>query len=94
MAFMNKQERDAMLDKMNGKSFQQIRGIVNSTDKKARIAYYRNVQETGKWMTRYIMEGAGTIVTLTEILEDAPRGNKKHYRITEIELEPTDENRL
>lgn len=94
MAYMNKQERDAMLDKMNGATFQQIRGIVNSTDKQARIAYYRNAQLSGKWMTRYIMEGAGTIVTLTEEQIHNERRNRTEYRIVEIVVEPTKDNRL
>jgi len=94
MAFLNKQERDELLEDINGKTFQQIRGIVNRRDPKTRLAYFRNVQQSGKWMTLYVMEGLGTKVTLVEQPEINERNNRRKYRITEIIVEPTPDNRL
>lgn len=96
MAFMDKAERDAFLDEIKDKKFNKIRNKVYRADKQARLAYYRNVQESGKWMTRYIMEGAGTQVTVYEEIDEENKGgyNKRTYTITEIVVEPTAENRL
>lgn len=96
MAFMNKDERDALLDEIKDKKFNQIRGYVHRKDADARLAYYRNVQESGHWMTRYVLEGLGTKVTVYEKINEQDKGwfNKRKYEITQIVIEPTDENRL
>lgn len=94
MAFLNKQERDAMLDDIKDMRFQQIRGYVNRKDPKTRLAYFRNVQQSGKWSTRYVLEGLGTQVTLIEEPQVNERTNRRSYTIQEIIVEPTPENRL
>jgi hypothetical protein len=92
MAFLTKEERDALLDEIKDLPFNQIKGRVRSKDKKSRLAYYRNVQESGKWMTRYILPSLGTMVTLVETLET--NDNRTNYRLTEIIVQPTPDNRL
>lgn len=92
MAFLTKEERDALLDEIKDLPFNQIKGRVRGKDKKSRLAYYRNVQESGKWMTRYVLPSLGTMVTLVETLET--NDNKTHYRLTEIIVQPTPDNRL
>jgi len=94
MAFLNKDERDALLDEIKDKNFNRIRNHLYAKDQKGRLGYYRNVQESGKWMTRYILEGLGTQVTVVETLRDNARGNKKEYVMEEIMVEPMPENRL
>ncbi|MCA9913607.1 MAG: hypothetical protein KC496_09675 [Anaerolineae bacterium] len=94
MAFLNKQERDALLDDIKDMRFQQIRGYVNRKDPKTRLAYFRNVQQSGKWMTRYVLEGLGTQVTLVEQPRVNERTNRRKYEIEEIIVEPTADNRL
>jgi len=96
MAFLNQQERDALLDDIKNKKFNQIRGYVYRKDPKARLAYFRNVQESGHWMTRYVLEGLGTKVTVYEAIDEENKGwfNKRKYDITQIVVEPTSENRL
>lgn len=96
MAYMNKQERDALLDEIKSMKFNQIKGKLLRMDKDSRLAYFRNVQETDRWMTRIVMEGLGTQVTLVETLkqrETADNFNRK-YELAEIIVEPTPENRL
>jgi len=96
MAFLNKDERDALLNDIKNKSFNGIRGYVNRKDAKARLAYFRNVQESGKWMTRYVLEGLGTQVTVYEKLDEENEGwfSKRKYEIEQIVVEPTANNRL
>ena len=95
MAYLNKQERDQMAEDIKDKTRQQIRGYVNGKDPKARLAYWRNVQESGKWMTRYVLETLGTMVTIYEVLDEEPKGwfNKRDYKIEQIVVEPTRSNR-
>lgn len=94
MAYINKEERDKLAEELKNKTFQQIRGVVNRRDPKTRLAYYRNVQQVGKWMTRYVLEGLGTQVTLVEVPEYIERKDRNKYVIQEIIVEPTAENRL
>lgn len=94
MAFLNKDERDQLLEDIKNKTYPQIRGILNRRDSKARLAYYRNVQQVNKWMTRYVLEGLGTQVTIVEVPEHDERRNRTQYIIQEIVVEPTSENRL
>lgn len=92
MAFLNKEERDQLLDEIKNLKFNQIKGRLLRKDPKSRLAYFRNVQQSGRWMTRYILEGMGTQVTLVETLQ--MDGKKASYRLDEIVVEPTGENRL
>jgi hypothetical protein len=95
MAYLNQNERDQMAQDLKDKTRQQIRGYVNGKDAKARLAYWRNVQESGKWMTRYVLESLGTMVTVYEVLEEESKGwfNKRDYKIEQIVVEPTANNR-
>lgn len=92
MAFMNKSERDQLLNEIQSLTFNQIKGRLRSKDKKCRLAYYRNVQETNRWMTRYILQGLGTMVTLVESLDDST--GTANYQLVEIVVQPTPDNRL
>jgi hypothetical protein len=62
------------------------------TAKQARLAYFRNVQQSGKWMTRIVLPLHGTQVTLVETRVQ----DKKDmvFTLQEIIVEPTKDNRL
>lgn len=92
MAFLNQQEREALLNEIKDLRINQIKGRLLRKDKKARLAFYRNVQETNRWMTRYILESLGTQVTLVESLDRS--NGKATYKLEEIIVAPTPENRL
>lgn len=92
MAYMNKQDRDALLDELRGKRFARCQRILTLKDAKVRLAYYRNVQEVDRWMTRYVLPTLGVQATLVEKL--ALQGSKKVYTLQEIIIEPTADNRL
>jgi hypothetical protein len=95
MAFLSKEERDALAEEIKDKNFGQIRGYVHGKDAKARLAYFRNVQESGKWMTRYVLETFGTMVTVYEDMKAEKKGwfSKQKYVIDKIVVEPTKTNR-
>lgn len=92
MAFLNQQEREALLHEIKDMKAGRIRGKVMRMDPKARLAYFRNVQEVNRWMTRYVLPTRGTQVTLVETL-DTSKG-KADYKLVELIVEPTAENRL
>lgn len=96
MAFLNKEERDALLDEIKDLKFNQIKGRLRGKDPKNRLAYYRNVQRVNEWTTRYVLPTLGTQVTLVENLEVNEAGKtivKTDYHLVEIIVEPTPENR-
>ncbi len=92
MAYLNKQERDSLLDELRGKRFARCQRILTLKDDKVRLTYYRNVQEVDRWMTRYVLPTLGVQATLVEKLE--LKGATKNYTLTEIIIEPTADNRL
>lgn len=93
MAFLNKQERDELLDSIKDLKFNRIKGKLRHMDDKNRLIYYRNVQQSGHWMTAYELPTKGVKVTLVESME-LGRKNKAEYTLEEIIVEPTKENRL
>ncbi len=91
MAFMNKAERDALLDELKDLKLQQITGKMRRMSG-SRLAFYRNSQETGRWMTRYVVQEKGVQITLVESY--ATVKGKADFALSEIVVEPTAENRL
>lgn len=95
MAYLNEQERDKLLDELKDMKFNRAKGKLARMDPKGRLAYYRNVQMSGEWHTKYILEGLGTIVTLVEVNQGAndQAQNKQSYDFVNIIVEPTPSNR-
>ena len=93
MAFLNKQERDELLDSIKGLKFNRIKGKLRHMDAKNRLMYLRNVQESGHWLTAYELPTMGVKVTLVETKEVGSK-NKVEYTLDKIVVEPTQENRL
>jgi len=92
MAFMNQAEREALLNQIKDLKVNQIKARLRRASNRVRLAYFRNVQEVGRWMTRYVLEDKGTQVTLVETFDNA--NGKADFRLVEIIVEPTPENRL
>lgn len=95
MAYLDYKEREALLNQLKDMNFFWARWKLRRLDPKARLAYFRNAQQTGKLQTRYVLESKGTQVTLVEELvggPDQPRGRVKK-RMTEVIVEPTPDNR-
>ncbi len=95
MAYLNEQERDKLLDELKDMKFNRAKYRLARMDPKGRLAYYRNVQMSGEWHTKYILEGLGTIVTLVEVnkAENTQAKNKQKFEFVNIIVEPTPGNR-
>jgi hypothetical protein len=96
MAYLNEQERLALLDELKDMSFNRAKGKLRSLDPKARLAFFRNAQQVGRWMTRYELPSLGTRVTLVESHRDVPNNSKtkSEFEMVEVIIEPTPDNRM
>ena len=96
MAFLNEQERDKLLEELKKKNFNQAKGKLARMDPQGRLAYYRNVQNAGEWVTRYDLEGLGTRVTIGRSKTSTPttpRRTKTTFKLVRITVEPLPGNR-
>lgn len=94
MAYLNEQERDKLLNQLKDMKYGKAKGKLARMDPKGRLAYYRNVQQSGEWHTKFVLEGLGTIVTLVEKLhnQNDQARNKQDFEFVNIIVEPTAEN--
>jgi hypothetical protein len=98
MAYLTAEQRQALQAELKQMSFRQANGKLKRIDPLGRLAYYRNAQQTGQWLTRYILTGLGTQVTLVEV--NTPTDKKKPNRVSndyvfaDVIVEPTADNRL
>jgi hypothetical protein len=95
MAYLNEQERLALLNELKDMSFNQAKAKLRGLDPKGRLVFYRNSQEIGRWMTRYELPTLGTRVTLVETHRDVGNGSrvKAEFQFDEVIVEPTPDNR-
>lgn len=99
MAYLNEQQRDELLNELKNMTFNQANWKLRlmSMGKNGRLAYYRNAQQTGRWLTRYELNGLGTRVTLVEKHSDGadktPNRTKSTFEFVEVIVEPTADNR-
>lgn len=91
MAYLNEQERDKLLDDLKDMKFNRAKNKLARMDKQGRLVYYRNVQMSGEWHTKYVLEGLGTIVTLVEVnhTSNDDAKNKQNFEFVRIVVEPT-----
>ncbi len=94
MAYLNEQQRAALSSELARMNFNKAKAKVRSMDPKARLAFYRNAQRVGRWMTRYDLPTLGTRVTLVESHHDEGNGSrlKSEFELTEVIVEPTPDN--
>lgn len=90
MTYLNAQERQALATELADMKFNQAKNKLARMDKQGRMVFYRNVQEVGKWETRYDLEGMGTRVTLVEAQSFSGSGSKVNmdYMLTDVLVEP------
>lgn len=95
MAYLNEQERLKLLNELKDMKFNKAKGKVRGMDPKARLAFYRNAQQVGRWMTRYDLPTLGTRVTLVESHRDKGDGAKlkSEFEMVEVIVEPTPDNK-
>lgn len=98
MAFLNRQEREQLLKELTEMNFNKVRGKLRRLDPQGRLAFFRNAQTSGKFHTRFELDGLGTRVTLVEERTDKdtkkPGFVKNAFEMVEVIVEPTPDNRL
>ncbi|MCY3915073.1 MAG: hypothetical protein OXG49_03580 [Chloroflexi bacterium] len=95
MAYLNEGERRSLLDDLSGMRLWRAKFKLRLLDPKVRLLYLRNVQQSGQWHTKYVLESLGTEVTLVEVnhaANDQP-SNKQHFEFVNVIVEPTADNR-
>ena len=95
MAYLNEGERRALLDELSGMKLWRAKFKLRLLDPKGRLLYLRNVQQSGEWHTKYVLESLGTQVTLVEVNHaenNLPR-NKQKFEFVNVIVEPTADNR-
>jgi hypothetical protein len=95
MPYLDRTERETLLNELKGMRFNQAKGKLRRLDPKARLAFLRNNQGAGQWLTRYELPSLGTRVTLVEEYREKPAGStfKSDYELIKVLVEPTPENR-
>ncbi len=102
MAYLNQQERDKLLNELTKMSVPRARGKLRRMDPQVKLAFMRNAQASGEFLTRFDLRGLGTVVTLVErqgapeITTDKPGSAsvrlKGEFYLTEVRVEPMPEN--
>ena len=94
MAYLNQAEREALLDDLSGMKFNRAKFRLQRMDPKGRLLYFRNVQQTGEWHTKFVLEGFGAEVTLVEVnhAENDQYRNKQNFEFVNVTVEPTAAN--
>jgi len=95
MPYLNEGERRALLDELSGMRLWRAKFKLRLMDPKARLLYMRNVQRSGEWHTKYVLESLGTQVTLVETnhAENTQHRNKQKFEFVNVIVEPTADNR-
>jgi hypothetical protein len=103
MAYLNREEREKLLNDLTKMSAPRARGKLRRMDSKVKLAYLRNAQEGGEYWTRYELYGLGTVVTLVEKADETQTSTdepgsaairlSKDYRLAEVMVEPMPENK-
>jgi len=97
MAYLNEQEREDLLNDLVTKRFNQARRKLRWMDRDIKLNYYRNVQQTGEWITSYDLVGKGTRVILIEAYNGPEGGPEVHdkskYELVRVIVEPLPDNR-
>jgi hypothetical protein len=99
MAYLNTQERDALLTELKSLDFLHAKRKLMTSDKKGRLRYFRNSQRSGFLETSFDLEGLGTRVTLIEKHDRTPSPKKEgvydsHYEMVDVIVEPLPDNSL
>ena len=95
MAHLNASERRSLLEELSGMRLWRAKFKLRLMDPKGRLVYLRNVQQSGEWHTKYVLESFGAQVTLVEVnhaANDQPR-NKQNFEFVNVIVEPTPDNR-
>jgi hypothetical protein len=90
MAYLNEQQRQALVDELAKMKFNKAKAKVRGLDPKNRLVLYRNSQSVGRWLTRYDLPTLGTRVTLVESHQDEEYEGKlkSEFELSAVLVEP------
>jgi hypothetical protein len=90
MAYLNAADREKLANELKNLKFNQAKGKVRRLDSKSRLAFYRNSQGIGRWLTRYDLPTLGTRVTLVESYQTVEKNGKlrSDFELNEVVVEP------
>jgi hypothetical protein len=95
--FLNAEEREKLQSELVKMNFIRAKGKLRRMDRKAKLGTYRNVQNSGEWMTTYDLPSLGAHVTLIENrslgTDDPNERVKARYEMVRVIVEPTTGNR-
>lgn len=95
--FLNAEEREKLQSELVKMKFNRAKGKLRRMDKKAKLGTYRNVQNSGEWMTTYDLPSLGVHVTLIESrnlgTDDPNMRVKPNYDMVRVIVEPNAGNR-
>ena len=89
MAIFSESERQALLEELAGMKFNRAKGKLARLDPAGRLLYYRNVQQSDEWHTKFLLEGKGVAVTLVEVSHAAndQARNKQNFEFVNVIVE-------
>lgn len=103
MAYLNREEREKLASELTTMSVPRARGKLRRMDSNVKLRFIRNAQASGEYKTRLDLPNLGAVVTLVEretdeqVYADKPGSAavrlKPDFRLTEVIVEPTLENR-
>lgn len=97
MTYLNEKDREKLLNELIKLPFLRAKNKVRRMDRESRLDVYRNVQQTGEWLTRYDLPTLGTTVTLIEDYnnpDDDPNNRQKaQFELVKVIVEPMPGNR-
>ena len=102
MAYLNQQEREKLLNELAKMSVPKARGKLRRLDSQGKLAFIRNAQTPGEFLTRYDLHGLGTVVTLVERKGESETTTnnvgaadvrfKPDFYLSEVTVEPMPDN--
>ncbi len=103
MAYLNQQEREALAHDLTTLNFKQAKGKLRRMDPDVKVAFLRNAQAVGEYLSRFDLFGLGTVVTLIEretettTFTDKPGSSpirmKAQFALDEVIVAPMPENK-
>jgi hypothetical protein len=97
MAYMNAEQRAQLAQELVQLKFNQAKWRLRRMDAQGRLAFFRNTQQIGGLVTRFVLPTYGVSVTLVENYhsEAEPESSKLRAKnsLREVIVEPTADNR-
>ena len=97
MAYMNAEQRAQLAQELIQLKFNQAKWRLRRMDAQGRLAFFRNTQQIGGLVTRFVLPTYGVAVTLVEGHRSEAEAESKKLRtknsLREVIVEPTADNR-